>query len=56
MSNLTPIEQLVLIPWLRFHDMVYRKTNGRIGHRVIPGLPSLLLRTTGAKTGKPRTT
>jgi hypothetical protein len=28
-TNLTPMEQLVLVPWLRLHDMVYRKTNGR---------------------------
>ena len=57
MSNLTPMEQLVLVPLLRFHDMVYRKTNGRIGHRMLPGAPpNLLLHTTGAKTGKPRTT
>jgi deazaflavin-dependent oxidoreductase (nitroreductase family) len=50
------MKQLVLVPSLRFHDMGYRKTNGRIGHRMIPGLPSSLLHTTGAKTGKPRTT
>ncbi|MBS4727334.1 nitroreductase family deazaflavin-dependent oxidoreductase [Mycobacterium sp. SM1] len=40
---------------LRVHDAIYKGTRGRIGHR-IPGLPpSLLLHTTGAKTGKPRT-
>ncbi|MCV7440858.1 nitroreductase family deazaflavin-dependent oxidoreductase [Mycobacterium paraense] len=56
MSNLTPVEQFVLIPFLRLHDTIYRKTDGRIGHR-IPGMPpSLLLHTTGAKTGRPRTT
>jgi deazaflavin-dependent oxidoreductase (nitroreductase family) len=56
MSNLTPLEQFVLVPILRAHDTIYRKTDGRIGHR-IPGMPpSLLLHTTGAKTGRPRTT
>lgn len=41
---------------LRLHDTVYRRTNGRIGHR-IPGLPpNLLLHTVGAKTGLPRST
>lgn len=56
MSNLTPLEQFVLLPFLRLHDTIYRKTDGRIGHR-IPGMPpSLLLHTTGAKTGRPRTT
>lgn len=55
MSNLTPLEQ-VGVRILHLHDMIYRKTNGRIGHR-IPGMPpSLLLHTVGAKTGQPRTT
>ena len=40
---------------LRLHDRIYQKTEGRIGHK-IPGVPpSLLLHTTGAKTGQPRT-
>jgi F420H(2)-dependent quinone reductase len=56
MSNLSPLEQFVLVPFLRLHDTIYRKTDGRIGHR-IPGMPpSLLLHTTGAKTGQQRTT
>jgi F420H(2)-dependent quinone reductase len=55
MSNLTPMEQLVLAPLLRIHDAIYRGTNGRIGHRML-GVPSLLLHTVGAKTGKARTT
>ena len=56
MSNLSTFERLVGVPILRLHDRVYRKTNGRIGHR-LPGVPpSLLLHTVGAKTGKPRTT
>jgi F420H(2)-dependent quinone reductase len=55
MSNLKPLEQFVLLPFLRLHDTIYRKTDGRIGHQ-IPGMPpSLLLHTTGAKTGQPRT-
>lgn len=56
MGNLTSFEQLIGVPILRLHDMIYRKTNGLIGHR-IPGVaPSLLLHTVGAKTGQPRTT
>jgi deazaflavin-dependent oxidoreductase (nitroreductase family) len=40
---------------LRLHDTVYQKTGGRIGHK-FPGVPPiLLLHTTGAKTGLPRT-
>jgi deazaflavin-dependent oxidoreductase (nitroreductase family) len=55
MNNLSPLERLFLVPLLRVHDTVYRKTDGRIGHQV-PGMPnSLLLHTIGAKTGQPRT-
>ncbi len=55
MANLSPIEQ-VGVRLLGIHNAIYQKTGGRIGHR-IPGLPpSLLLHSTGAKTGKPRTT
>lgn len=39
---------------MRVHDTVYQGTNGWIGHRLM-GLPSLLLHTVGAKTGKART-
>jgi deazaflavin-dependent oxidoreductase (nitroreductase family) len=40
---------------LRLHDSLYQRTSGRIGHK-FPGVPpSLLLHTTGAKTGQPRT-
>jgi F420H(2)-dependent quinone reductase len=49
------LEQGLLPHMLRVHDAVYRNTNGRIGHRTL-GVPSLLLHTVGAKTGKARTT
>jgi F420H(2)-dependent quinone reductase len=49
------VEQGLLPQVLRVHDVVYRKTNGWIGHRAL-GIPSLLLHTVGAKTGKARTT
>jgi F420H(2)-dependent quinone reductase len=48
-------EQGLLPQVLRVHDAVYRNTNGWIGHRTL-GIPSLLLHTVGAKTGKARTT
>ncbi|MBV9351960.1 MAG: nitroreductase family deazaflavin-dependent oxidoreductase, partial [Mycobacterium sp.] len=50
------VEQNVLPSVLRAHDVVYRKTNGWIGHRALMGLPCLLLHTVGAKTGKARST
>jgi F420H(2)-dependent quinone reductase len=49
------VEQGLLPQVLRVHDVVYRKTNGWIGHRAL-GIPSLLLHTVGAKTGMARTT
>jgi deazaflavin-dependent oxidoreductase (nitroreductase family) len=39
---------------LRVHDRVYKATGGRIGHRLI-GVPTLLLRTTGRRSGVTRT-
>jgi deazaflavin-dependent oxidoreductase (nitroreductase family) len=39
---------------LRVHDRVYKATDGRIGHRVL-GVPTLLLRTTGRRSGATRT-
>jgi deazaflavin-dependent oxidoreductase (nitroreductase family) len=49
------IEENLLPTVLRFHDAVYQKTNGWIGHRTLV-IPSLLLHTVGAKTGTARTT
>jgi deazaflavin-dependent oxidoreductase (nitroreductase family) len=49
------VEQTLLPQVLRVHDAIYRNTNGWIGHRTL-GIPSLLLHTVGAKTGKARTT
>jgi F420H(2)-dependent quinone reductase len=48
------LEEKLLPRVLRFHDTVYRRTNGWIGHRLLL-IPSLLLRTVGAKTGEQRT-
>ena len=48
-------ERYIGMPMLKFHDTLYRKTNGWIGH-VIPGQPRLLLlHTVGAKIGIQRT-
>ena len=40
--------------FLRLHQAVYERTDGRLGHRLI-GVPSLILRTTGRRSGKTRT-
>jgi deazaflavin-dependent oxidoreductase (nitroreductase family) len=39
---------------LRVHERLYKLTDGRIGHRMI-GVPTLLLRTTGRRSGARRT-
>lgn len=39
---------------LRTHQAIYERTDGRIGHRLL-GVPTLLLRTIGRRTGKDRT-
>jgi deazaflavin-dependent oxidoreductase (nitroreductase family) len=39
---------------LRVHEQIYKSTDGRLGHRMI-GVPCLLLRTTGRRSGVTRT-
>ncbi|HXF31264.1 MAG TPA: nitroreductase family deazaflavin-dependent oxidoreductase [Solirubrobacterales bacterium] len=39
---------------LRIHDQIYKATDGRVGHRLL-GVPTLLLRTTGRRSGATRT-
>ncbi|MEV6335781.1 nitroreductase family deazaflavin-dependent oxidoreductase [Nocardia vinacea] len=40
---------------LKVHQWVYEKSGGVVGHRVLFGNPTLLLRTVGRKTGQART-
>jgi deazaflavin-dependent oxidoreductase (nitroreductase family) len=39
---------------LRVHELIYKSSGGLIGHRMI-GVPTLLLRTTGRRSGATRT-
>jgi deazaflavin-dependent oxidoreductase (nitroreductase family) len=41
---------------LRIHQWIYQNTGGYLGHRLLFGNPTLLLHTTGRRTGLPRTT
>jgi deazaflavin-dependent oxidoreductase (nitroreductase family) len=41
---------------LRTHQRIYEHTGGLLGHRLLFGNPTLLLCTTGRRTGLPRTT
>ena len=47
-------ERYIGVPMLKLHDKIYRGTKGRIGHHVPGGPASLILHTTGAKTGLAR--
>ena len=47
-------EKYIGVPMLKLHDRIYKGTNGRIGHRVPGGPPTLILHTIGAKTGVQR--
>jgi deazaflavin-dependent oxidoreductase (nitroreductase family) len=40
--------------FLKLHERLYKATDGRVGHKMI-GVPTLLLRTTGRKSGQTRT-
>lgn len=40
---------------LKVHQWVYENSGGLVGHRVLFGNPTLLLRTVGRKTGQART-
>jgi deazaflavin-dependent oxidoreductase (nitroreductase family) len=39
--------------FLRLHEFLYKRTDGRVGHKMI-GVPTLLLGTTGRRTGAAR--
>ncbi|MCA1676418.1 MAG: nitroreductase family deazaflavin-dependent oxidoreductase [Actinobacteria bacterium] len=52
-----PLERLAtraVLGALHLHQAIYDVTDGRVGHRLL-GVPCLLLRTTGRRTGKRRT-
>jgi len=42
--------------YMRLHKAVYVRTDGRVGHGMLVVVPSLLLRTTGRRSGGRRTT
>jgi F420H(2)-dependent quinone reductase len=49
-----PLALRVGLGLLRLHQAVYEATGGRLGHRML-GVPCLLLRTTGRRSGRTRT-
>jgi deazaflavin-dependent oxidoreductase (nitroreductase family) len=40
---------------LQLHQFVYERSGGWVGHRLLFGMPTLLLHSVGRKSGKPRT-
>jgi deazaflavin-dependent oxidoreductase (nitroreductase family) len=53
MSVVVPNHTSILSTTLRVHAFIYEQTNGLIGHRML-GVPCLMLRTTGRRTGQIR--
>lgn len=51
-----PSQRDVFLKTLDVHQMLYEKSGGLLGHRLLAGMPTLLLRTTGRKSGLTRTT
>lgn len=51
-----PSQRDVFLKTLDTHQAIYEKSGGVLGHRLLMGMPTLLLRTTGRKTGLTRTT
>lgn len=51
-----PSQRTIFLKALQTHQSIYVKSRGVLGHRLLMGMPTLLLRTTGRKTGKTHTT
>lgn len=51
-----PSQRDVFLKTLDVHQAIYEKSHGVLGHRLLMGMPTLLLRTTGRKSGLERTT
>jgi deazaflavin-dependent oxidoreductase (nitroreductase family) len=50
-----PTGKQVFVNALKVHQAVYEGTRGVVGHRILLGMPALMLRTTGRRTGQTRT-
>lgn len=53
MANL---KRTLFLRMLDVHQATYERTRGLLGHRLLLGMPTLLLRTTGRRSGLTRTT
>ena len=50
-----PSSKQIFVKTLQVHQLVYEGTRGLIGHRILMGMPALMLRTTGRRSGLTRT-
>jgi deazaflavin-dependent oxidoreductase (nitroreductase family) len=50
-----PRSKDLFVMTLKVHQAVYEGTRGLIGHRILLGMPALMLRTTGRRSGLTRT-
>lgn len=51
-----PSQRDLFLATLDTHQRVYELSRGLLGHRLLLGMPTLLLRTTGRRSGQTRTT
>lgn len=51
-----PSQRDLFLATLDAHQKIYETSRGLVGHRLLMGMPTLLLRTTGRKSGLRRTT
>lgn len=51
-----PSQKDLFLAALRAHQRIYVSTRGVLGHRLLMGMPTLLLRTTGRRSGRTHTT
>lgn len=45
----------LFVTMLKVHQEIYERSGGFLGHRLLFGMPTLLLHTVGRKSGEPRT-
>ena len=50
-----PTSKSLFVNALKVHQAVYEHTHGLVGHRILLGMPALMLRTTGRRSGLGRT-
>jgi deazaflavin-dependent oxidoreductase (nitroreductase family) len=51
-----PSQRDAFLKSLEIHQAIYERSRGLLGHRLLVGMPTLLLRTTGRRTGQTRVT